>query len=110
MQSRVDTIIAKINKHITDTNKNTGVSTPHCHTAILKRHGSGKKRYFKSDWERLYDGVHGDTETKIKWAGSLSAAIRHNRGLIKRKHTHSSDNEFHSPKRSWRGERKVIIK
>ena len=106
MQKHIDHIIAQVNTHIRLTNRQTGVSTPFTHTAVLKRHGKGRKGYYKPDWGALYDGIHGTDDTKDKWALSLTTCIQINRGIrAKKRKQSSSDEETRSPKRAWKQER-----
>ena len=106
MQKHIDHIIAQINTHIRLTNRQTGVSTPFTHTAVLKRHGKGRKGYYKPDWGALYDGIHGTDDTKDKWAHTLTTCIQINRGIkSKKRKQSSSDDEVRSPKRAWKHER-----
>ena len=79
------------------------------------------KFFYTDNWGGLSDGVHGTYDTRLKWAKCRSNSINLNRGTNsklkhridmetnnKRKHSTdniSSDDEPHSPKRSWRRDR-----
>ena len=106
MQTQIEHIIAKVNTHIRLTNRTNSVSTPFLHSTVLKRHGKGRRGYYKPDWNTLYDGIHATDTTKEKWANTLTTAISYNRKLKQRKRKHSSsEEEPQSPKRSWLRER-----
>ena len=108
MQTQVDHIIAHINTYIRNTNRKNRVSTPFCHSTVMKRHGKKPRGYYKPDWEALYDGIHGTDQTKEKWGHTLETAISLNRRLRKPKRklqASSSEDETLSPKRSWLRER-----
>ena len=112
MQKDITHIIDTINQFIWEKNHNNNVSTPFCHSAIRTRKGTKRRHYYTDNWEGLSDGVHATKETRVKWAQSISQAIKYNRGLLKRKtpdtHTPQSD-EDKSPKRSWRRERGDLV-
>ena len=78
MQIKLNQTIDAINNYITATNHNAGLSTPHTHSAIKKRCGNGRRARYRYNWKGLLDGVHADSDTKIKWAQSIQSAIRRN--------------------------------
>lgn len=102
MQTNLETALEDINKYILETNRKHNMSTPFCHTVIRKRKGKSPKHYYKHQYDLLWDGVHGNQETRDKWGRAIEGAIRNNRG--KRNHS-DSEEENKSPKRSWRGEK-----
>ena len=109
MQTQIIHIITEINKFIKIHNTNRGLTTPMLHFAIIKRHGKGKKAYYRTNWEGLKDGVHVTTKTRTQWAETFKAVINKNRADTKRTHTDiqsSSDDEApKTPKRAWKQER-----
>ena len=108
MQTKVSHIIKELNTFIINFNADRHLATPLCHRAIVRRHGKGKKGYYKTHWDRLKDGIHGTKQTRQEWGNSLTAAIRNNRGLRTpaKRDLVPSDDEMRSPKRSWKRERK----
>ena len=94
MQANLIPVIDEINHHITNINHSYNMSTPFCHTAIRKKHGTKPRHYYKYDHKMLKDGVHGEYITRVKWAKAIQGAMENNRG----------DVENRSPKRSWRRE------
>ena len=96
MQSQIDQIIIDINVHIQAHNKRRGFSTPMCHFAVVRRHGKGRRAYYKYHWEGLEDGLHANKDTREKWAKSITIAIQKNRGITstsKRQAPTSTDEE-----------------
>ena len=96
MQENLEDAIDDINAFIKHYNRTNQVSTPHCHTAIIRRRGR-KGGYKINDWKALHDGVHGTKATIQAWADSIGAAIRLNTAS-----NLDSDDDFRSPKRSWK--------
>ena len=78
MQNNLNQAIDTINAFISNTNRISGLSTPYTHTAIKKRTGTSRRVRYRYNWHGLMDGLHGDSDTKIKWADAISAAIRLN--------------------------------
>ena len=125
VQPLIDTIIYQVNYYIIGKNIANKVSTPYFHSVIRTKKGNKRKHskfYYTDNWGGLSDGVHGTYDTRLKWAKCLSNSIDLNRGTNsklkhsidnmetnnKRKHSTddiSSDDEPHSPKRSWRRDR-----
>ena len=125
MQPLIDTIIYQVNYYIIGKNIANKVSTPYFHSVIRTKKGNKRKHskfFYTDNWGGLSDGVHGTYDTRLKWAKCLSNSIDLNRGTKsklkhsidnmetnnKRKHSTdniSSDDEPHSPKRSWRRDR-----
>ena len=101
MQDRLHKVLDTLNTHIIHLNNHQNMSTPMLHSAIKVRKGKAPRGYYKYEWEGLKDGVHGTEPTKDKWATSLQVAINKNR----QRHNTPSDEETHSPKRSWRLEK-----
>ena len=99
MQQRLNIIIDEINDYIMHINQRLGMSTPMCHRAICQRRGS-RGGYYIYKWDRLHDGVHGTRQTRQAWANSIKAAIDLNRK------ENDVDDNFGSPKRSWRQEKR----
>ena len=102
MQTRLHTTIEEVNKYIAQTNREHNMSTPFCHTAIKKRSGKGTDAHYTYRYSLLYDGVHGKNSTKRDWARTLANAIRLNR----QQSESSTEDEAHSPKRSWAREKR----
>lgn len=111
MQTHITDIISKLNYFIIGKNKDNNMSTPYFHSVIRTKKGNKKRKhyYYSDNWDGLYDGIHGNYNTRANWGKCLSRAIDLNRGntnrTTKRKASTSSDEATHSPKRSWRRER-----
>ena len=75
MQRNLNLAIDTINAYIANTNRNSGVSTPFTHTAIKKRTGNSRRVRYRYNWQGLDDGIHAESDTKIRWADAISAAI-----------------------------------
>ena len=116
MQTQIDHIIKEANIFIQNHNTNRGFATPMLHFAIVRRHGKGRRGYYKYHWEGLKDGLHATPKTRAKWANSIRTAITKNRGTtptqtrtapteIATTLTYSSDDEPQPPKRHWKSER-----
>ena len=117
--------LARISLHIIGKNIANKVRTSYFHSVIRTKKGNKRKHskfFYIDNWGGLSDGVHGTYDTRLKWAKCLSNSIDLNRGTNsklkhsidnmetnnKRKHSTdniSSDDEPHSPKRSWRRDR-----
>ena len=97
MQENAGSAVNIINSHIKSLNRSNDVSTPLCHTVLIKSRGR-KGRYKVHDWSALWDGVHGTLKTKGLWADSLKAAMDLNSEAI--------DDSLSSPKRSWKYEKR----
>ena len=104
MQDRINNVLNEINNFICETNRKHRVSIPFLHTTIMKRRGNKKRAYYIYLWHLLYDGLHATDELKTLWAASLKAAIKKNRALD------DSDEDSHSPKRSWRQEKRPKLR
>lgn len=79
MQAQIDHIIHETNKFIQKFNTRRGFATPLLHFAVIRRHGKGKKAYYRHHWEGLEDGLHAGDTTLDKWAKSIKIAINKNR-------------------------------
>lgn len=107
MQTKIEHIIEQVNYYIIGKNSNNHVSTPYCHSAIKTRKGRRSKHYYTNNWEGLNDGLHATTETRKKWANSISTSIKYIRTHRKRSIPSDTEDETNSPKRSWRRERET---
>ena len=79
MQAKIDHIIHQTNKFIQKFNTRRGFATPLLHFAVIRRHGKGKKAYYRHHWDGLEDGLHAGDTTLDKWAKSIKIAINKNR-------------------------------
>ena len=99
MQTQLDNIFTQTNNFIVNHNRHNNVATPHCHSAIRKHKGRSGAGYYFTDYQMLYDGIHGGDKAKSLWAKAI-------KGAIKKNYDRFCEDFPSSPKRSWRGEKR----
>ena len=109
MQAQILPIFTEINRYIKTYNTDRGFTTPMCQFEIVKRHGKGRKGYYRNHWEGLKDGLHATEKTRKGWATAIRVAINKNRQQLTRTATFlSSSSEDETPKRAWKREREDL--
>ena len=95
MQTNLEIIIDRLNKHIRHINADVGASTPLLHDTIKEYRGKKENKYFVYKWNRMYDGLHPGDDLLGKWGSVLERCFTLNR-------ERDSLQEQGSPKRSWK--------